>query len=112
MSTCKSCYTTLSSWSKFKDMEMKEGTAYAAVGSVLNGLGHMFLGNFGYKEGCDNWSQELFFCKNCKTYFMKCPSCGNLMPLSVMPENGKTIVKCGNCSKKTLYAADYNMGGG
>lgn len=66
MSTCKSCYTTLSSWSKFKDMEMKEGTAYAAVGSVFHGLGHMFIGNSGYKDDCDNWSQELFSVRTAK----------------------------------------------
>jgi transcription elongation factor Elf1 len=43
---------------------------------------------------------------------MKCPKCGNLMPLSVMPKNGKTLVKCGNCGDRTLYADDYDMGGG
>lgn len=112
MSTCKKCYTGLTSWSKFKDMEYKEGTPYAAVGSIFNVLGHMVMGNAGYRDDCDHWSQELYFCTNCKTYYMKCPKCGNLMPLSVMPKNGKTLVKCGNCDDRTLYAADYNMGGG
>lgn len=112
MSTCKKCYKSLTSWSKFKDMEYKEGTAYAAVGSIFNGIGHMFMGNSGYRDDCDHWSQELYFCMNCKTYHMKCPKCGNLMPLSVMPKNGKTLVKCGNCGDRTLYADDYDMGGG
>lgn len=112
MSTCKKCYKSLTSWSKFNDMEYKEGTAYAAVGSIFNGIGHMFMGNSGYRDDCDHWSQELYFCMNCKTYYMKCPKCGNLMPLSVMPKNGKTLVKCGNCGDITLYADDYDMGGG
>ena len=102
----------MTSWSKFKDMEYKEGTAYAAVGSIFNGIGHMFMGNSGYRDDCDHWSQELYFCMNCKTYHMKCPKCGNLIPLSVMPKNGKTLVKCGNCGDRTLYADDYDMGGG
>lgn len=111
MSTCKNCLRSLSSWSKYKDMEMKEGTGYALVGSLFNGLGHMVMGNSGYRNDCDHWSIELYFCTNCKTYYMKCPKCGNLMPLSVMPNNGKTVVKCSNCGDRTLYADDYNMGG-
>ena len=71
MSTCKKCYKSLTSWSKFKDMEYKEGTAYAAVGSIFNGIGHMVMGNSGYRDDCDHWSQELYFCMNCKTYNMK-----------------------------------------
>ena len=112
MSSCKKCQRTLVSWSKFKDMEMKGDTATAVVGSVFNGLGHMFWGNSRYKSGSDHWSQELYYCRNCKTYYMKCPKCGNLMPLSDMPQNGKTLVTCNNCGDKTLYAADYDMGGG
>lgn len=112
MSTCKQCQSNLTSWSKFKDMEMKADTVSAVVGSVFNGLGHMFWGNSRYRGGSDHWSQELYFCRNCKTYYMKCPKCGYLMPLSVMPQNGKTLVVCNICGDKTLYAADYDMGGG
>ena len=112
MSSCKKCQSTLVSWSKFKDMEMKGNTATAAVGSIFNGLGHMFLGNSLYRSGSDHWSQELYYCKNCKTYYMKCPKCGNLMPQGDMPQNGKTLVTCNTCGDKTLYAADYDMGGG
>lgn len=112
MSTCKKCHRELCSWSKFKDMEMKEDMVYATVGSVFNGLSHMFWGNSRYRKDCDHWTQDLYFCKNCKTYYIKCPKCGNLMPLSVMPKNGKTQVVCGSCGDKTLYAGDYDMEGG
>ena len=111
MITCKKCCKDLISWSKFKDLEMKEGIALAAVGSIFNGISHMVMGNSGYRNDCDQWSQELYFCMNCKTYYMKCPKCGTLMPLSDMPKNGKTMLKCGSCGSKILYANDYDMGG-
>ena len=111
MSTCIYCYRELSSWSNFKDMEMKDGTLMAAAGSIFNGLGHMFWGNSRYKRDADHWSHTLFYCKNCKTYYLKCPKCGNLMPLSEMPHNGKTEATCSSCGDTTLYADDYDMGG-
>lgn len=111
MSTCKKCSRSLTLWSKFKDMELKEGTTRAVVGSVFNGIGHMVMGNSGYRDNCDHWSQELYFCMNCRTYYMTCPRCGNLMPLSFMPVNGKTVVKCSKCDDRTLYADDYDIGG-
>lgn len=111
MNTCKNCYRSLTPWSKFKDMEMREGTAYAAVGSIFNGIGHIFMGNSGYVGDCDYWSQELYFCTNCKTYYMKCPKCDNLMSINDMPKNGKTLVKCSRCGSNTLYAGDYDMEG-
>ena len=110
--SCKKCGKTLVTWSKFKDMKYKEDVAYAIIGSIFNGIGHGFWGNSRYRKGGDHWSQELYFCFNCKTYHMKCPKCGNLLPLSVMPKNGKTLVKCKQCGDSTLYADDYDAGGG
>ncbi len=112
MDKCKKCSKELTSWSKFKDMEMKQNTAYAVVGSVVNGLGHMFWGNALYKrDGCEHWASDLYFCKNCGTYHLRCPNCGHLIILSEMPKNGKTQAVCGVCGDKTLYARDFNMGG-
>lgn len=112
MKRCQKCHNSLIKWSKYKDMERNDGTGFAIAGSIFNGLKHFVMGNSGYRSDCDHWSLELYFCESCKTYYMKCPNCGNLMSLSEMPRNGKTIAKCSNCGDKTLYAGDYNMGGG
>lgn len=111
MSRCNNCYKHLKSWSKFKDLTMKEGTALAAVGSIFNGISHMFMGNSGYRKDCDHWSQDLYFCENCKLYYIKCPKCKDLMQLTEMPKNGKTVAICRSCGDRTLYAGDYDMGG-
>lgn len=112
MKLCKKCNKNLASWSKFDDMVMKEGVLYAIFASVFNGFVHMVMGNSSYRKGSDCWSNELYYCTRCKIYYIKCPNCGEMMPLSVMPKNGKTIVECKECEKKILYATDYNMGGG
>ncbi len=111
MSRCKKCYKDLTSWSKFKDLSMKEGVALAAVGSIFNGISHMLMGNSGYRNGCDHWSQDLYFCEHCKSYYIKCPKCKNMMQLAEMPQNGQTVVRCSECGDRTLYAGDYDMGG-
>lgn len=109
---CKKCLKDLSKWSKFKDMEMKENVVYAIVGSVVNGLGHMFWGNARYKsDGCDHWTKDLYFCKNCGSYYIRCAKCGNFIMLKMMPKNGKTQAVCSLCGDKILYAGDYDMGG-
>ncbi len=113
MNSCIKCGKKLSSWSKFKDMQMKEDVVYATIGTIFNGIGHAFWGNSRHrKEEADHWSEEIYYCTDCKIYYMKCPKCGNLLPLSVMPTNGKTIVKCKKCGDATLYAGDYDAGGG
>lgn len=113
MNKCIKCGKSLSSWSKFKDMQMKEDVVYATVGTIFNAIRHAFWGNSRHRsEGVDHWSEELYYCLDCKIYYIKCPKCGNLLPLSVMPTNGKTIVKCKKCGDTTLYAGDYDSGGG
>lgn len=91
---------------------MKQNTIFASVNSIFNGIEHMLMGNSGYRQDCNHWSQELYFCMNCRTYYVKCPKCGNLMPINEMPQNGQTVVQCSDCGDRTLYASDYDMGGG
>lgn len=112
MDKCKKCSCELMRWSEFKEMEMRNNAFVAILGSVVNGAGHMFLGNSRYKKGADYWSQDLYFCYNCKTYYLKCSNCNNYLPLGAMPKNGQTMATCSRCGKKTLYAGDYDMGGG
>ena len=109
---CVKCGQELCSWSKFKDMQYKEDTVYATIGSIFNGIEHGFWGNSRYRKEGDHWSTKLYFCKTCKVYHMQCPKCGSLLPLSVMPKNGKTLVVCKKCGDSTLYADDYDAGGG
>ena len=111
MEKCKNCHGELTSWSDFKERNNREGIAVAIAGSLIKGVEHMFLGNLRHKEGADHWSLGLYLCQNCKKYYLKCPNCGNLMPLDSMPKNGKTMVDCTQCGHKTLYAGDYDMGG-
>lgn len=112
MDSCKNCGHSLVSWNKFKDMRSKEGTTYAVLGTIFNGLKHEFTSSIGYRQDCDEWSTELYFCEHCTTYFMKCPKCDHLLPLSVMPKNGKTLVVCNQCGHRTLYAGNYDTAGG
>lgn len=111
MEKCKKCSSELMSWSEFKEMEMRDNTLVAILGSVVNGAGHIFWGNSRYK-GAEFWTQEVYFCYNCKTYYMRCTNCKNLIPLGAMPENGQTLKTCDKCGKQILYAHDYDMGGG
>lgn len=112
MKACKNCQGELSWWSNFRDMTMKENVTYAALMSLANGIGHMFMGNSNHKHGADYYSESLYYCKRCRTYYMPCPKCDYLIPLNSMPEDGQTMVTCINCGTKTLYAGDYEMGGG
>lgn len=110
---CDKCgYHDLVTWSKQQDMNMKEGLAYAVVGSVFNGLGHFLMGNSRYDKSADLWNQEVFYCRHCGAYFMRCPECKTYIPVNDMPVNGKTIARCGKCRKTVLYAFDYDMSGG
>ena len=110
---CDKCgYHDVVAWSKQQDMNMKEGLAYAVVGTIFNGLGHFVLGNSRYNKSADLWNQEVFYCRHCGAYFMRCPECKTLIPVRDMPEDGKTIARCGSCRKTVLYASDYDMGGG
>ncbi len=94
-------------------MEMKENVGYAIIGSIFNGLGHFWSGNSRYRDlKVDHWSETVYYCHNCNTYYMECLQCDNLLPLSSMPTNGQTIVKCKKCGNTTLYAGDYDMSGG
>ena len=112
MRICKKCQSELSWWSNFRDMTMKENVTYAAFVSLCNGIEHMFMGNAGQKGGSDYYSLTLYYCKQCRTYYMPCPKCDHLITLSGMPKDGQTLVTCKNCGTKTLYAGDYEMGGG
>lgn len=112
MRTCKKCNGGLSWWSNFRDMAMKENIAYASVMSLFNGIDHMVFGNSKLRTDGDYISETLFYCKRCKTYYIPCPKCRELIPLNSMPKNGQTMVECSNCGTKTIYAGDYEMGGG
>ena len=70
------------------------------------------MGNCRYASGADYWNQEVFYCRHCGTYYMRCPDCGKLIPVSGMPENGKTKATCLSCGNVVLYAGDYDMEGG
>lgn len=109
---CKKCHGELSWWFNFRDMAMKENILYASLMSIGNGIIHMFMGNSGQRYDADIYSTTLYYCKNCKTYYMPCPRCNHLMTLKYMPVDGKTMVTCTCCGTKTLYAGDYEMGGG
>lgn len=108
---CNKCgYHDVVSWSKQQDMSMKEGLAYAVLGTMFNGLGHFVRGNASYRSGADCWNQQVFYCRHCGQYFMRCPKCDKLLPVNGMPENGQTMVRCATCGSNILYASDYNMG--
>lgn len=109
---CKKCHGELSWWFNFRDVAMKENILYAALTSLSDGIIHMFKGNSGQRYDADIYSTTLYYCKNCKTYYMPCPRCNNLMTLKYMPVDGQTMVTCTCCGTKTLYAGDYEMGGG
>ncbi len=111
---CTNCYRTLTPWSKFKDIKEKEGVGLAICSSIINGVDYFWSGESrSRKHRPDYRTLDLYFCQNCKAYFLKCPGCNTLIKLSEMPKETRTMVACTKCKKSVLYAdGDYSMGGG
>ena len=82
MSKCPYCNTVLLSWSKFKDLKEKEGLGLAVCGFILNGLDHFMSGESrSQKQDSDYRTLNLFYCEQCKTYYLKCPHCNTYIYL-------------------------------
>lgn len=65
------------------------------------------------KQKADFRTLDLYYCMHCKSYYIVCPGCGALNPLSEMPNETRTLISCSRCHKRILYAeGDYSMGGG
>lgn len=111
---CKKCMSNLQGWSKFKDLKQKEGIGLAICGSLINGLDHLWSGESrSNKQKTDYRTLDLYYCSNCKTYYLKCPGCNTFNSLTEMPNETQTVIVCSGCQKKMLYAEkDYSMGGG
>lgn len=112
--TCPNCRKTAKSWSKFKDLKMREGIGLALCGSFINGIDHFMCGESrSSNKHPDYRTTELYYCDGCKKYFLKCPGCKSYIKLDSMPNETRTLATCNWCHKKVLYAEeDYNMGGG
>ena len=111
---CKKCMNDLHPWSKFKDLKQKESIGLAICGSIINKLEHFWSGE---SQSCKQKSNfrtlNLFYCLNCRSYYLKCPGCSTLNLLVEMPNETRTAVVCSKCRKRVLYAeGDYSMGGG
>ena len=111
---CKKCLRELRPWSKFKDLKSKEGLGLAICGSMINGVDHFWSGESrSNKQKADFRTLDLHYCEHCKSYYIVCPECGTLNPLSEMLNETRTLISCSRCRKRILYAeGDYSMGGG
>lgn len=111
---CPRCRKELKSWSKFKDLKMKEGIGLALCGSIINGVDHFMCGEYRSSNKKPNYrTLDLFYCDSCKSYHLRCPGCNTLIKLEAMPNETRTLVQCPSCRKSVLYAeGDYTMGGG
>ncbi len=112
--SCPNCRKTAKSWSKFKDLKMREGIGLALCGSVINGFDHFMCGESrSQNQKPDYRTTELYHCDSCKKYFLRCPGCKSYIKLDSMPNETRTLCSCTRCHKKVLYAEeDYTMGGG
>lgn len=101
-------------WSKFKDLKDKEGIGLAVCGSIINRLYLFGSGESrSSKQKPDYRTLDLFYCPNCKSYYLQCPKCNAYNQLSKMPHETRTLIVCTRCRKRILYAEkDYSMGGG
>lgn len=111
---CKKCMNTLLPWSKFRDLKNKEGVGLAICGSIINSLDHFWSGESrSRKQKPDYRTLDLYYCPNCRSYYLKCPGCNAINLLAEMPNETRTVVACSRCCKRILYAGgDYSMGGG
>lgn len=111
---CPQCNIELESWTKFKDLQRKEGTGLAVCGFVINGIDHFWSGESrSSKQKADFRTLDLFYCQQCDRYFLRCPNYNTNVILNEMPIETKTVVICSSCRKRLLYAStDYQFGGG
>lgn len=110
---CPLCTTELKPWSKFKDLQKREGTGLAICGFVISGIDHFWSGESrASKHHADYRTLDLHYCQHCNKYYLKCPHCNTYVLLNEIPVETKTLIACPTCSKRLLYAsADYQFGG-
>lgn len=109
---CPQCNRELKSWSKYKDLKLKEGTGLALIGSFYKSVENWFCGESrSVKLRPNVRTTLLYYCESCKSYHLLC-DCRTLIKMDEMPTETKTMVTCPGCGKKVLYALeDYSSGG-
>jgi len=107
MERCNKCKQELESWGRYKDAKMKYGLLIAAVKSVLTEIVVTASGGIqtiGQKY--DKETTELYYCKHCRAYYLKCPLCGHLIETESLPTETFSKYSCGNCKKIILYSEE------
>lgn len=107
MGNCNNCNRQLETWGRYKDAKMKYGTLIAAVKSVLTEVAVTASGGI---QTCfqkhDKKTTELYYCKHCKRYYLKCPLCGYLIEIKDLPTETFSKYPCGRCKKIIMYSEE------
>lgn len=104
MEKCIKCNSTVEKWNEYKDSKRKYTILVAAPQFFINtawrsassGLtAHLFKH--------DLESDELYFCKSCKRYFLQCPNCKTYTASPVMLTELASVLTCDTCGKRVMY---------
>lgn len=102
MEKCTRCASVLKEWNIYEDGKLKHGTVWGILCTILSSSPSANRA-FSLFHSSDKKSFELFFCQNCKKYYLKCSVCGELIETNRMPEQAYTVLKCQYCHKRIRY---------
>lgn len=104
MDKCNKCGLNLEEWNRYKDDRLKHSKTWAIGWAIVSlPINQAIGGLFNIMHSNDNESLELYFCKKCRVYYLKCSVCGHLIETYHMPVKSNTVLECSHCHKRIIY---------